>query len=76
MSAIEGFSTSAQFHEEYLSEMLLEKNIRYTKRNPNGVTDKHYLDELISRQSETNHLLSFKDFIDFCILVKASMLTK
>lgn len=76
MTAIDGFSTSAQFHEEYLSEMLLEKNIRYTKKNPSGVTEKHYLAELISRQSETNHLLSFKDFVDFCILVKTALLTK
>ena len=76
MTAMNGFSTSAQFHEEYLSEMLLEKNIRYTKKNPNGVTEKHYLEELISRQTETNHLLSFKDFIDFCTLIKASVLVK
>lgn len=48
MTCMEGFSTSAQFHEEYLSEMLLEKNIRYTKKNPNGVTEKHYLEELVS----------------------------
>jgi hypothetical protein len=76
MTAMDGFSTSAQFHEEYLSEMLLEKNIRYTKKNPNGVTEKHYLEELINRQSETNHLLSFKDFIDFCTLVKTAITTK
>lgn len=73
MTAMEGFTTSAQFHEEYLSEMLSEKNIRYTKKNPNAVTEKHYLDELIKRQFDTNHLLSFKDFIDFCELVKTAM---
>jgi hypothetical protein len=70
MGAYDNFSTSAQFHEAYLSEMLLEKNIRYTKRNPSGVIEKHYLFELINRQYETSHLLSFKDFIDFCLVVK------
>jgi len=76
MKKLEDFGTSAQFHEAYLTEMLLEKNIRYTKRNPNGVVEEHYLKELISRQKETNDLLSFKDFLDFCATVKASMLKK
>ena len=76
MTKLDDFGTSAQFHEAYLTEMLLEKNIRYTKRNPNGVVEEHYLKELISRQKETNDLLSFKDFLDFCATVKASMLKK
>lgn len=76
MTKLDDFGTSAQFHEAYLTEMLLEKNIRYTKRNPNGVIEEHYLKELISRQKETNDLLSFKDFLDFCATVKASMLKK
>ena len=76
MTKLDDFGSSAQFHEEYLAEMLLEKNIRYTKRNPNGVVEKHYLKELISRQKETDHLLSFKDFLDFCATVKTSMLKK
>jgi len=76
MTKLDDFGTSTQFHEAYLTEMLLEKNIRYTKRNPNGVVEEHYLKELISRQKETNDLLSFKDFLDFCATVKASMLKK
>jgi hypothetical protein len=73
MSKMENFHTCAQFHEVYLSEMLLEKNIRYTKRNPNGVIEKHYLEELIDRQEKTNHLVTFKDFIDFCNVVRGLM---
>lgn len=76
MTKLDDYGTSAQFHEAYLTEMLLEKNIRYTKRNPNGVIEEHYLKELISRQKETNDLLSFKDFLDFCATVKDSMLKK
>lgn len=71
MTSLENFGSSAQFHEAYLSEMLFEKNIRYTKKNPNGVVEKHYLQELIKRQQDTNHLLSFKYFLDFCAEVKA-----
>lgn len=73
MTAMKGFNTSAQFHETYLTEMLSEKNIRYSKKNPNGVVEVHYLKELISRHNETNHLLSFKDFLDFCNTVKNAM---
>lgn len=67
-------TTCAQFHEVYLSEMLREKNIRYTKKNPNGVIEKYYLIEIIKRQTETNHLLSFKDFLDFCTSIKKGFL--
>lgn len=70
MTAMAGFNTSAQFHEAYLTEMLLEKNIRYSKKNPNSVVDAHYLEELIRRNKDTNHLISFKDFLDFCDTVK------
>lgn len=73
MTAMEGFNTSAQFHETYLKEMLLEKNIKYSKRNPNEVIKHYYLEELINRNNETNHLLSFKDFLDFCRIVKSKM---
>lgn len=73
MTAIDDFSTSAQFHEEYLTQMLLEKKIRYSKKNPNAVGERHYLEELISRQNDTGHLLSLKDFFDFCFMIKKSL---
>lgn len=60
------YDTTSQFHQVYLSEMLLEKNIRYTKKNPSGVVEEYYLNELINRAMNTNHLSSFKTFIDFC----------
>lgn len=76
MTKMDEFNTCAQFHESYLSEMLLEKNIRYTKKNPNSVVDEHYLDELIARQRDTAHLLTFKDFLDFCAVVKKSLVQR
>lgn len=70
MDKLEEYDTSAQFHEAYLAEMLLEKNIRYTKKNPNEVTEKYYLGELIKRTEETKHLNSFSNFISFCARVQ------
>src|ERR1035437_1383711 len=61
MTKMEDFSTDAQFHEAYLSEMLSEKNIRYTKKNPTIVTEKHYLDELMKRTRTTHHINTFKE---------------
>lgn len=73
MGKIEHFSTYAQFHAEYLKALLAERNISYTKRNPKAVIDKPYLLELIDRISTTQHLPSFKHFIDFCEKVKKEM---
>lgn len=75
MTMLPDFGTCAQFHEAYLSEMLREKNVRYTKKNPGTVMEKHYLDSLISRQSGTNHLQSFKYFVDFCKKVQDGIAT-
>ena len=67
------FETHAQFHEDYLSEMLLERNIRYTKKNPNGVTDEAYLNELILRANSSPHIETFKDFLDFCAVIRSNI---
>lgn len=58
--------TTAIFHSAYLQEMLAERNIRYTKKNPEEVSKKTFLDELIKRNKETNHIPTLKYFIDFC----------
>lgn len=66
MGQINDTDTVSEFHYNYLKEILNEKGIKYTKNNPNDVKEKHYLDQLIKRQEETNHLQSFKTLIDFC----------
>ncbi len=63
-------SSISIFHTHYLRELLAEKNIRYSKANPQGVIEKPFLDALIKRNKDTNHLASFKYFIDFCQKIK------
>lgn len=58
------------FHSSYLKEILSERNISYSKKNPKGVTEKYFLDELIKRSQDTKHISSFQYFIDFCEKIK------
>jgi len=73
MEKIEGFETHAEFHETYLSEMLSERNIQYTKKNPRGVIEPDYLNQLIKRTQETGHISTLKYFLDFCNEVKSKI---
>ena len=66
MPVFDGFNTHSQFHADYCTEFLRERNIRYSKNNPNGVVEEVYLNRLIERTKETNHIKSFKTFVDFC----------
>ncbi len=59
-------STTARFHSTYLQELFSERNIKYSKKNPQEVVEKYFLMELIERNEETSHINSFKKFIDFC----------
>lgn len=61
--------TTAIFHSAYLQEILAERKIRYSKKNPQEVTEKYFLQELIKRNVKTNHIQSFKIFIDFCVKI-------
>ncbi len=54
------------FHSKYLSEILSERSVSYSKNNPYSVREEYYLKELKKRISKTNHLNSFKFFIEFC----------
>ena len=66
MGIYPNFNTHSQFHSDYCTEFLRERNIRYSKNSPNGVVEKDYLDSLILRNEETNHIKSFKLLVDFC----------
>jgi len=46
--------------------MLAERGIRYTKSIPRAVTDPPYIEQLIARVEETDHLKTLKGFFDFC----------
>jgi hypothetical protein len=62
--------TTAIFHSTYLQEIFTERKIRYSKKNPQEVTEEYFLKELIKRNEKTDHIKSFRNFIDFCIKIK------
>lgn len=49
--------SNADFHYEYLKVMLQSKNIRYSKSNPQGVHEAHYVDELKNRIESDSSVL-------------------
>ncbi len=53
------YGFKAQFHLEYLKEMLREQNVQYTKAFPRHVVDQVYLRALVERYTQTSHLQSF-----------------
>lgn len=65
--------SNSDFHYHYLKGMLAERNISYTKKNPKDVVEKHYLDQLIKRSQETNHIKTFTNFIEFCDELKSKL---
>ncbi|WP_455592585.1 hypothetical protein [Bacteroides sp.] len=58
-------NTRAQFHHAYLCEIFKERNITYSKQKPGNVGEATFLSELINRNTETGHISSFSEFINF-----------
>lgn len=54
------------YHYSYLSTMLREKNMTYTKSKHVPVTELSYLQQLKKRTQTTSHLATLKYFFDFC----------
>ncbi len=73
MGRMDAFETHAQFHAAYLRQILLERNTRYSKKNPSVVAEFSFLNELIKRTEETQHIQTFANFLDFCAGVKHKM---
>ncbi|NJL81210.1 MAG: hypothetical protein HC917_24885 [Richelia sp. SM2_1_7] len=67
------FDNHANFHFAYLKEMLLERNVRYTKNHPRDVAERHYLERLIERGEKDNHILSFLNFYNLCKEIKSEI---
>lgn len=68
-----GYKTKALFHEGYLREIFKErssasnKSFSYRKSKPMEVQEEYYLKQLIARiEANSDHLLSFQEFIKFC----------
>jgi hypothetical protein len=74
MGKIPDFEGSTSiFHSSYLQQLLLERNIQYSKNNPQGVVEEYFLQNLINRNKTTGHIESFKSFVDFCDTIKTEM---
>jgi hypothetical protein len=63
--------SSSTFHYEYFRCLCQEKRDKgatchYSKTNPKLVTDKTFLDQLIARYEDINHIASFGEFLEFC----------
>jgi hypothetical protein len=65
-------STSV-FHSIYLQELLAERNVTYSKKNPQSVAEEYFLRELILRNQKTKHIRSFQYFIEFCEQIRAKI---
>lgn len=59
------YATKAQFHHQYLRDMLRERNMRYSKNNPTAVCEQSYLDRLIERYKNTGHIETFGRWYEF-----------
>lgn len=59
--------TTAKYHFHYMHEMLRYRKMRYNKNRPNVVSDITYFNGLLERIRETEHIGTFKEFIEFVI---------
>lgn len=62
-------NTHAAFHEKYLKALFKAKNMKYSKEMPRDAQEGYYLEELQRRVTETEHLSTLKEFIDFCQMI-------
>ncbi len=66
------YSNHAKFHEAYLKSIMKEKNLSYSKKLPGTTKEYYYLEQLIKRSGEDNHIQSFKALLDFCSIIRNS----
>ncbi|WP_445175984.1 hypothetical protein [Microcoleus sp.] len=74
MGRYQDFNTHAQFHGAYLRALFEAKNITYSKKRPGDVLKPFYLEQLLTRiQLQPEQLTTFRQFIDFCNIVKSKL---
>jgi hypothetical protein len=72
MGSYQEFNTHAQFHGAYLRALFEAKNITYSKKRPGDVLKPFYLEQLLTRiQVQPEQLTTFRQFINFCNIVKS-----
>lgn len=74
MGQYRDFNTHAQFHGAYLRALFEAKNITYSKKRPGDVLKPFYLEQLLARiQVHPEQLTTFRQFIDYCNIVKSKL---
>ncbi|MEP6488572.1 hypothetical protein NDI43_17405 [Microcoleus vaginatus GB2-A3] len=74
MGRYQEFNTHAQFHGAYLRALFEAKNITYSKKRPGDVLKPFYLEQLLIRiQVHPEQLTTFRQFINFCNIVKSKL---
>src|SRR5690606_19740518 len=70
MSEHDDFLTQAAFHLDYLRLVFKERRQTYSKKSPATTADRYYLEQLIKRSQEPEHLQTFRAFYEFCRMVR------
>lgn len=73
MDKIDGYRNKAHYHFSYLREVFKEHNLRYSKSRPTVVLERTYLDELVSRTNDTDHLKTLKNFFNLINELRANL---
>lgn len=58
------YSSRAQFHEIYFKAICRDRGKRYTKINPGICQERSFLNSLVKRNSETDHISSIKSLLN------------
>jgi hypothetical protein len=66
MGNLAGLSSRSIFHSHYFQLVAAERRFQYTKQRPGHLIEEAYLNELVVRTSETQHLGSFRNFLKLC----------
>lgn len=73
MPKLASFDLHATFHLSYLKELLKERKARYSKRSVASVNAETYINELVQRVKNTDHLKSFSYFYNICMEIYEKM---
>ena len=67
LSPIEFEKSIAKYHFYYLHELFRYKKIRYNKSKPKHVQSQEYFNGICNRADKTEHIRTFKTFMDFIL---------
>ena len=57
--------STAKYHFQYCHDLFLYNNIHYRKNKPDSAIDYEFFNKICDRVYNTNHVRSFKEFVDF-----------